>query len=291
VHTFIKHSRRALASIALFVLLFAASRPALADNSHAALRYVAVGVSRAPKLPVAAQLRFAHKDAQDFERVWRSQQGKLCPLVEGTTLIDEQANRREIVAALDRLVATARSGDVAMISLCGHAGCGGARGEWEFIPYDYDDADTAKSALTATTLRTRLIELARRDVTVVLILDCCHAGAFGQASPEFVVFAACLPQELSREHDDWKNGLFTMAFIEALTGKADANGDGVVTLAEADAYVTKRVTQILRQRMAPMGRGAQLQHPRCDRPAGIPSSLPLARPGSLAVRKKMLEEH
>jgi Caspase domain len=277
MHRFIKSGRHAVASIALLVLLFAASGAARAANSHTTLRYVAVGVSRTPKLPAAQQLRFAHKDAQDLDRVWRSQQGKLCPQVEGITLINEQATRREIVAALDRLIATARPGDIAMISLCGHAGCCGVRGEWGFLPSDYDDGDAPNTALSATSLRTRLTELARRGVTVVLILDCCPAGAFGQASPDFVVFAACLPQEYSREDADWNNGLFTMAFIEALMGKADANGDGVVTVAEADAYVTSRVRQILRDRTALLGGIAESQNPCCGRPAGIRSSLPLAR--------------
>jgi hypothetical protein len=291
MHGFIQSGRHALGSIALVVLLLAASGGARAATSHATLRYVAVGVSRTPGLPAAQQLRFAHKDAVDLDRLWRSQQGKLCPQVEGTTLIDEQATRQEIVAALERLIATARPGDVAMISLCGHAGCCGARGEWGFLPYDYDDGDAPNTALTATGLRSRLTELARRGVTVVLILDCCHAGAFGQASPDFVVFAACLPQEFSREHADWNNGLFTMAFIEGLSGKADANGDGVVTLAEADAYVTSRVTQILRERAASLGGLAESQNPRCDRPAGVRGSLPLARLAPLAVGRKMLEGH
>jgi hypothetical protein len=50
-----------------------------------------------------------------------------------------------------------------------------------------------------------------------------------------------------------------------------------VTLAEADAYVTNRVTQILRDRMAILGGIAESQNPRCVRPAGVRGSLPLAR--------------
>jgi DNA-directed RNA polymerase specialized sigma24 family protein len=254
-------------------LSLAADQPATAQTT---LRYLAVGVSEAPK-STAKQLQFAHKDALDFERICRTQAGKLHAQTEGTTLINKQATRAAIVAALHRLAADAKAGDTVMIALCGHAGGVGMRGEWGFVPFDFDAGDSASTALTSTVLRQRLTELASRSVTVVLILDCCHAGAFNLGTADFVVFAACLPQETSRESVAWNNGLFTMAFIEALEGKADLNGDGLVTLAETDAYVTSRVAQVLRDQAALGARSPEAQNPSCGRPTSIRSSLPLAR--------------
>jgi uncharacterized caspase-like protein len=233
------------------------------------LRYVAVGVSQYPSLPSDRQLRFAHKDAQDLARVWRSQEGKLCSKVEGVTLINNQATRCNILTALDDMIDKTQPGDAAMICLSGHGGCCGVRGEWGFLPSDYDDTNGSNTTVSATTLRTKLIALAHRGVTVVAILDCCYSGAFGVHNSDFVVFAACLPQETAREDAAFGNGLFTRALIEAMQGKADYNGDGVVTLAEVDAYVSSRMVQLLRDRRE--------QNPSCGRPCSIRSGYPMAK--------------
>jgi uncharacterized caspase-like protein len=279
-----KKMQLGLATLALVVLVAGPSRAA----AQGTLRYVAIGVSQYPKLPATQQLRFAHRDALELDQLWRTQVGSLWPQVDGQVLTDEHATLGSIEAAFDRLAVTAKSGDVAMVALCGHAGCCGRRSEWGFLPFDFDDADAAGTSLTASQLRARLIALARQGVTVVLILDCCNAGAFGIDNSDFAVFAACLPHEVSREHADWNNGLFTMALIEALQGKADFDGDGVVTLAEVDAYVSNRVAQVLRERAALMGGRPELQTPSCGRPTSIGSSLPLARVRPAGTHGKLL---
>src|SRR5262249_47363961 len=59
----------------------------------------------------------------------------------------------------------------------------------------------------------------------------------------FAIFAGCRELEQSSENGPLAitNGFFTRALLEGLQGKADANNDGVVTLAEVNAYVAKRV--------------------------------------------------
>src|SRR5437763_1655668 len=77
-------------------------------------------------------------------------------------------------------------------------------------------------------------------------------GLAGQASPaqaidlnmvsfggNMIVFSACLSTQLSGE--DSANGYFTKCFLEGLSGKADFNKDGKVTLAEIDAYVSDKL--------------------------------------------------
>jgi uncharacterized caspase-like protein len=263
-------------AIVLLVALIWAN-PARAANP-ATLHYLAVGVSQNPGLPFTSQLRFAHKDAQDFARFWQSQAGTLYGKVGGVTLIDREATGSKIVAALNGLIAQVRAGDIVKVCLCGHGGFCGNRGEWCFLPYDYNETrGGGDAALSATALRSKLADLAGRGVTVELILDCCHAGAFGLQSCDFIVFAACLPGEASREHLDWDNGLFTKAYLEGVRGKADFNGDGTVTLAELDAYVSARVEQLLREHALRWSSKRESQSPSCGRPTSIPSSLPLAR--------------
>jgi len=62
------------------------------------------------------------------------------------------------------------------------------------------------------------------------------------ASNGVLVLASSEGRELSQEDDASKNGVFTRAVVEGLSGKADANGDGVVTFQELSLYVRDVVT-------------------------------------------------
>jgi WD40 repeat protein len=61
--------------------------------------------------------------------------------------------------------------------------------------------------------------------------------------------------ELSWERDSWRNGAFTEALLEALSGAGDADSDGEVSLAELDAFVRARTAELT---------GGK-QHPAVDR--------------------------
>lgn len=81
----------------------------------------------------------------------------------------------------------------------------------------------------------------------VLLLDTCNAAAMipaaGPSARRPAVVAACGADESSSgqwERADRPHGWFVIALCEALSGSADANGDGVVTLAEVTSYVPAR---------------------------------------------------
>lgn len=81
-----------------------------------------------------------------------------------------------------------------------------------------------------------------------------------------ITFASCWPRERGLGSEAWGGSAFTKALVEGLTGKADANRDGTVTLAELDAYVADRVQELTAGR----------QHPTTQRPPSIRGNLPLA---------------
>ena len=97
----------------------------------------------------------------------------------------------------------------------------------------------------------------------LLVLDCCHAGGekgesvAGSSSQELgasfrsaeglVTLASCRKQETSREWEAKGHGLFTYFLAEGLTGKADADGNGVVDSDELYSYVFQKV-QLTSQR-------------------------------------------
>lgn len=249
-----------------------------AKQSQAAnLYHLSVGVSRYAHLPQQSQLHFAHKDAQDLSAVWQSQQARLYQKVQGETLVDAQATRQGILAALDRCNQMAKAGDTVAVLLSGHGGYGNLRDpEWYYLPYDFVAGDST-TALSAQVLRHKLVEMARRGVRIILILDACHSGGFGNLEGDMVVMTACLSDQVTLEGQSWNNGIFTRALIEALQGKADVNRDNVVTLAELDAYVSTRVPELFR--LNRQGDNKREPQPTCGRSTTIPSSLPLIRLG------------
>ncbi|HEY5961614.1 MAG TPA: caspase family protein, partial [Polyangiaceae bacterium] len=130
--------------------------------------------------------------------------------------------------------------------------------------------DTRKSLLRATALPASLIRNEMdncRSRTQVLVLDCCHAGAFEREAkaPEVgvsvgtktafegtgvgrVVLTASDATEFALQGQSLAGvqhpSLFTHYLIEALrTGIADVNGDGLVTIDELYEYVYNRVLE------------------------------------------------
>ena len=76
------------------------------------------------------------------------------------------------------------------------------------------------------------------------------------------VLAACDQKELSFEHPEVGNGLFTCAVLEALGKsfeKADRNHDGAIGPDEVHDYVLDRVPVLLKQ----IGKPGDIQNPIC----------------------------
>jgi caspase domain-containing protein len=129
------------------------------------------------------------------------------------------------------------------------------------VPTDADLDDLYSTALPMDELQTifNRIEAER----IVVLLDACYSGAAGgrtfasrrtrtaDVDDVFLerlgrvrgraIVTAARPSELSLELPDLGHGLFTYYLLEGLSGSADANGDGVVTLQELYEYVERRV--------------------------------------------------
>ena len=92
----------------------------------------------------------------------------------------------------------------------------------------------------------------------LVFLDTCHAG-HADINGEInklnergaVVFASSAGDQISIEDENLKHGLFTLALIEGLNGKADLMGDGEVTISSLDTYVSKRVKNLSKGEQTP----------------------------------------
>jgi uncharacterized caspase-like protein len=111
---------------------------------------------------------------------------------------------------------------------------------------------------------------------VIFITDSCYSGAtagrtFQTASRRAVVSEAFLSRlskgkgrvvltasranEVSEERDNLGHGVFTYYLLEGLMGKADLDGDGIITVDEAYAYVSKKVSEATGQNQHPVKKG------------------------------------
>jgi hypothetical protein len=187
------------------------------------LNMVSVGISNyKDDLP---KLASAHKDAMGASKTFKGQQGKLFTQVSVKQLLNEQATAGNVLNALEGLRAKATADTYTLLFVASHGGV--TNGEYAFCAFDQDVAwSSIKSAL------------GKLPGKVIVVLDTCGAGGV-TAGGNMIVFSACLSRQTSGEND--AHGFFTRAFLAGLSGKADANKDGKVTLAELDAYISNQL--------------------------------------------------
>jgi uncharacterized caspase-like protein len=174
--------------------------------------------------------------------------------------------------------------DVAVISFAGH-GERASDGRPYLLSVDADREFLVSSAVPSDQIKNLLSTTPGR---LILMLDACHSGAVDNdkrrdasgltddlvrdlVSDDYGVVVMCSStgREFSLERSDVEQGLFTLAVVEGLSGKADFDQTGAVYLNELDTYVSRRVKELSRGR----------QHPVTTRPTSI-RSFPLSRPGS-----------
>lgn len=251
---------------------------AAADKEELPTMYVlAAGVS---EYPGTLKLKYAAKDASDFEGLLRKVCKPLFKRVEVRLLADAKATRREVLAGLTWLRKEMTQKDVAIVFFSGH-GVSDADGSLYLAPVDIDKEDLVGTGVPASELKRLLGAVPGR---VVVVLDACHAGAVdgerrkGALTDDLVrdlvttdygvvVMCSSMGKEYSEESEQDKQGYFTLALLEGLAGKADNNKDGVVYLTELDDYVTQRVKELTKGR----------QHPVTAKPTSV-RSFPLAKP-------------
>lgn len=244
-------------------------------QSTAKLHFFSAGIS---KYQSGNDLRWCHKDALDMEKFWKSQQGRSFAEVQTQVLIDNQASSQAVRRGLEMKRQELKSGDWFVIHLAGHGGFSPYRdNDWIFTTYDFTWGSFENTGISGKYLRELGNELSRRGVTVVMILDSCHSGAVGLRNIDFVLLASSTTHQSSGEGNPGTpsitNGYYSLALLEAMEGKADANQDGVITLEEVDAFVIRRLRELDNRPNAPLG----TQCPVIARPKGLNGSFPLVQ--------------
>jgi len=222
------------------------------------LYMVSVGINNAIGQP---PLQAVAKDAKDMAKWARTQQGKLFSQVHVTTLTDNQATKSSILSHLSGLRSKAKPGDYVLF----YVSCHGSTKDGEYYFCEYDGNVFWNQIMSAL-----------REVPGprIAILDTCFAGA-AKSDEQLVVFAACLANQFSHDGSSaGGNSIYTQFLLEGLYGSADANKNGVITLAEAANHSAAKLKAVY-QGKAPKDQ----QFSTWSKPKAVSADLPLAKVG------------
>ncbi|MGE0240194.1 MAG: caspase family protein [Parvibaculaceae bacterium] len=241
---------------------------AFAEMLKPKLYAVVIGVSQydSPDL----KLKYAAQDAKDFAAALERQEGGIYGKVDVRLITDADARRDDIIEALEWLEGEVTARDVGMVFMAGH-GVTDNKQRFYYLPVDADMERLRSSAVSRDDLLATMSGLAGK---AMMFIDACHsasglrgeqtrsAGAditqvvneLSSAENGVVMFASSTGRQLSIESDTWKNGAFTEALIDGLSGGADFVKDGKLTISELDLYLSDRVKQLTDKRQAPVMR-------------------------------------
>lgn len=168
------------------------------------------------------------------------------------TLLPEAASGRAI-RALGRFFGTATRDDILLVYFSGH-GKLDQNGRLHLCMQDTDSTDLLSTAVSSA--RINEFADASRARNVVVVLDCCHAGAFrggdlgdAVAGPGRYVLTSCRGTQLANDATV-ENGtsFFTQHLVDGLLdAAADQDSDGYVTFSDLYAYVDRRLREAGKQ--------------------------------------------
>jgi len=220
-------------------------------------------------------LTYADKDALSMTQLYNHQKGLLFKDVINTTLINENATRKNILEAFYWLEQNATQKDVVIIFIASHGL--NEKDKFYILPYD---GDPDRIRITGVDWVNFSDVLGNLPSKVLLFIDACHSGKLGAnllanrgdtdlleavralATEEngVVIMAASTGKEYSVESPEWGHGAFTYALLEGLNkGEADLNSDGIINIREIDYFVADRVKELTKGK----------QHPTTQKPSVV----------------------
>jgi hypothetical protein len=219
------------------------------------------------------RLALAAQDATDLTGGFQAEQGQLFGQVQANRLVNDQATRSAILKELKRLVSLAREQqlrehDLIVLTFSGH-GERAESGEFYFLPWDYKPSEEPED--TGLSWYAIWQYVARLPCRVVVVMDACHAGAIRldslgdslqraqgrlpKSGRGVVLIAACLSDQSAYELPQWKHGPLSQCLLDCLDGdarqwsQAVEDSDGIVTLAAAYLYASRRIKKELKNKV------------------------------------------
>ncbi len=216
---------------------------------------VVVGVARYAHMPV---LKYTDDDAYHIYAFLKSPEGGALPDEQIRILIDEDANRTNIVSAMRQTFLKADANDVVMLYFSGHGLPG------SFLPVDFDGYN---NRLQHEEVKTIFEESKAKHK--LCLADACHSGtltamrtpldgtlkkyyeAFENSRGGTALLLSSKGDEVSLEDQGLRQGIFSHFLIRGLKGEADADGNAIVTIAELYDFVHIKVRKYTANAQSP----------------------------------------
>jgi WD40 repeat protein len=256
------------------------------------LYIVSIGINEYQK----NKLKYSVADAESITKIL-SDKKELYTNIYSKVLTN--AKKKEIEDEFTNLETKVRPQDVVVIYMSGHgmnAFTREGKKLFYYVPQDFkwpEDPENENVArmqgIDADYLNDTFTKV--KSHKLILILDACHSGSVNvalasrSADQDYVtkramekmangtgrfVFASSSGNELSREHDDIKHGIYTHVLLNALK-KGDQNKDGLVYLSELRFYIeqnwedeTKKYLRGVVQTPPAMSLGRNSMHERVN---------------------------
>jgi hypothetical protein len=177
-------------------------------------------------------------NAKDQYKFWMSMQAVLFGQAHGKVRLNEGATVATLRGDMDDMATKARPGMTFVVDLNAHGGVD-ELGDYEMCAYD--------GVVKGKEIRDWVSKLVAKGSFVIVIVESCHSGALNLNQDHVVFMCACQKEQTSLDGDPLMlhdHSLFVQAVLEGLGGKADANGDGTVTVTELVSYVKVRLGKL-----------------------------------------------
>ena len=197
-------------------------------------------------------------------------------------LLDEHATLPRIQTALESVAKASAAEDSVIIFFSGHGAILGtpANHESALLPVEFETSTPGTTCLLEVAFSSMLQRISARRLLV--LLDACHSGGAGSFKDyEFgksvavgysekslgrlaqgtgrVLIASSRADETSLVLKNARNSVFTSMLLDALRGKAQTSGDGVIRVFEIFNYVAQMVKLAVPRRQHPIFKASDLE--------------------------------
>jgi formylglycine-generating enzyme required for sulfatase activity len=213
-------------------------------------------------------LKYADKDAQALHAFFVAQFKGRIPADQFRLVTNKQATRGRILKEVSEVLRLAQPEDLVIVSLAQHGLPDASGHDLYFLTYNSDANLPEDQGVSRDDLLKQIARSKARKI--VLLIDACHAGAFGasstllamrnanaadinrmlvsmgQAQDGIAVLSASSAAERSQEGPQFcgGHGAFTCALLNGLKGAADNDGNGLVQMRELYDHTYREVKRL-----------------------------------------------